>query len=477
VRARACAAVVAEVWAEIENPGRRTGTLIFFGPPGAPFPRAASTPAARAQRILMISATNAKRAVLLAGSLVYTADVLHVHNFISTYYEDGALADAAADEQLVQEFLEQGQRLVSHEQFSKCLGELKQELVPGYGLFEGPEDPALKLFRELIVGFGGIRAVLLQIAHPYVAKAILMHSNVALDPYERAVKTQNFTFGMLYGSREEIIKASLAVRALHNPVKGALSDASGAFGSGASYNAAQAHALQLVAFTMPESIVFAFEMVRAPCTRCCAIAHKLILLPRVTQLDRRLTTVEKDALVRVNLRFQKCFGLSSPAFPQTWKAYSRLYGAILRSPSLLNVTPTTRTLVDALFVPPLKVLDPLIWVFKWMTFVQMPPRLREAYYRKLAWYDLVLFSLLVAQNRFLHRVLVWLFPPWVRFVPAYGRLMDHTTPGHRSGLAAVLAEQMAWLGDVALRQLLPKRDKAAMDKRLAPPREPHKSLP
>ena len=81
------------------------------------------------------------------------------------------------------------------------------------GIF-GPPSAIWRIDREAAIFLGAGRALLLQLAHPWVAAAIDQHSHTFADPIERFHRTFGIVFNMVFGSLEN----SLAVaRQLHSP--------------------------------------------------------------------------------------------------------------------------------------------------------------------------------------------------------------------------------------------------------------------
>ena len=74
--------------------------------------------------------------------------------------------------------------------------------------------------------FGGGRALLLQVAHPLVAAAVLEHSAFQTDPISRLRGTLRVSFTYLFGDAEQAHAAIQSVNHLHARVRGTLSQAS-----------------------------------------------------------------------------------------------------------------------------------------------------------------------------------------------------------------------------------------------------------
>ncbi|KAL4921995.1 hypothetical protein BDW62DRAFT_197234 [Aspergillus aurantiobrunneus] len=109
-----------------------------------------------------------------------------------------------------------------------------------------------KILKESITGFGGFGALLLQIAHPGVARGVNNHSEFATRQIDRAEKTAIYVYMMVYGTREEKAYIREWVNRMHSRVKG---------GEGDSAYRAQDPDLQLwVAATLYVGWVKSYEM-------------------------------------------------------------------------------------------------------------------------------------------------------------------------------------------------------------------------
>lgn len=108
------------------------------------------------------------------------------------------------------------------------------------------------ILKESITGFGGFGALLLQIAHPGVARGVNNHSEFATRQLDRAEKTAIYVYMMVYGSEDEKSFIREWVNKMHSRVKG---------GEGDTKYHAQDPDLQLwVAATLYVGWVKAYEM-------------------------------------------------------------------------------------------------------------------------------------------------------------------------------------------------------------------------
>ena len=116
---------------------------------------------------------------------------------------------------------------VSRADLEELLSEL--ERLPGdphLGLF-GPGSAVWQVSRESAIFLGAGRAELLQLAHPWVAAALLQHSNLMNDAIGRFHSTFRVIYTMLFGTRAQAFAASRQVYQLHTGIRGELPHAVG----------------------------------------------------------------------------------------------------------------------------------------------------------------------------------------------------------------------------------------------------------
>src|SRR5215472_2712353 len=85
---------------------------------------------------------------------------------------------------------------------------------PRAGIF-GPQSMSWRIHRESALFLGAARAMLLQLAHPWVATAIEQHSSVMTRPIARFHNTFRIMFAMLFGSLHQAVAASRHLHTVH----------------------------------------------------------------------------------------------------------------------------------------------------------------------------------------------------------------------------------------------------------------------
>ena len=87
------------------------------------------------------------------------------------------------------------------------------------GLF-GPESITWEIMGDVSGFIGGIRALLIQAAHPEVVAGVADHSRYREDPLGRLSRTSNYVTATSYGAMPEVEAAVAIVRRAHRRVRG-----------------------------------------------------------------------------------------------------------------------------------------------------------------------------------------------------------------------------------------------------------------
>lgn len=87
------------------------------------------------------------------------------------------------------------------------------------GLF-GPDSVTWRVMGDPATFIGGIRALMIQAAHPEVAAGVHEHSSYRHDPLGRLSRTSNYVTATSYGAMPEVEAAVRTVRQAHTPVRG-----------------------------------------------------------------------------------------------------------------------------------------------------------------------------------------------------------------------------------------------------------------
>ena len=222
--------------------------------------------------------------------------------------------------------------------------------------YYGPGSITWRLDREAILSVGGSRAVLMQLAHPLVAAGVSQHSVYASDPYGRWRRTFVLSQALVFGTRSQARQAAQTINHRHQPVRGTLDTSTGAFASGAAYQARDPALLFWVHATLVDTILYLYPLLIAP-----------------------LAPAEQETYYQESLRSVRLLGLPPDYAPPTLAAFHDYMHTMLTG-DCLAVTPAARELAALVQHPPmLPAAWPLFEAISKITIGLLPTCLREQY--------------------------------------------------------------------------------------------------
>jgi uncharacterized protein (DUF2236 family) len=298
--------------------------------------------------------------------------------------------------------------IVTRRDLEESLARVRADVRDPRAGIHGPGTAAWRLQKESILFLGGGRAVLLQLAHPFVAYAIDQHSKTRADVVGRFQRTFQNVFAMSFGDLDEAFTAARRVHNVHVRIKGVLPDGTG-------YQANDADSLKWVWATLVHTTVYVRELVLGR------------IAPRV-----------KDELVRDTRQFARLFAIPEALMPESWAQLDR-YVAEMMASSVLTVSEPARDMARFLFGGRLGG-----WL-QTMTAGMLPPRLRQAYgfpwgVRRRMMFDASIAAIAPAWR---------LLPRRARYLPAYVDAMRRLAGQPPSTLARWMDRKMSSLAQLA----------------------------
>jgi len=199
---------------------------------------------------------------------------------------------------------------------------------------------------ESVLLLGGPRALLMQLAHPAVAKAVDEHSDFERDPFARLRRTLDMTSALVFGSDGEAARSVASIRAVHGRVVGD------------GYRADDPELLLWVHATLVDTALH---------------VHRVFL--------RRLSRREAEEFYEQSTAVAVALGLPRECQPRDLAAFRAYVDHMVAT---LEVTATARRLSRAVLEPrvPL-VTTPVFAAVRQVTIGLLPARLRSAY--RLSW--------------------------------------------------------------------------------------------
>ncbi len=247
-------------------------------------------------------------------------------------------------------------RYVSEADLVARLEELAgRTLDPVAGIY-GPDSISWHIGRHTSLFWGSWRAVLLQLAHPWVANAVCQHSHFMEDPLGRFHRTFATVFRMTFGDLDTALQTARGLYQMHTGIKGHITCPAGRFAAGSPYQANEAHALFWVHATLVETTIMMYE-----------------------QTVRPLRDEEKAQYYEESKRTVCLFGIPESIVPPDWRSFLE-YTRYMWASDTLSVCETARTSADYLFrVRQMPATMILTRPARKVTSIMLPPRFREAY--------------------------------------------------------------------------------------------------
>jgi len=245
---------------------------------------------------------------------------------------------------------------ITEELFEAQLERVRRECAdPVVGVF-GPDSLMWEINKYPFSAMQGAgRALLLQIAHPWITNAIDEHSKTREDPVGRGNRTFTHVGRIVFGSLDQAIDSARVVYRLHTEIKGRLVAGSKASPTGSDYFANEVAASVWVHATLWDTSAMMYEMFVRP-----------------------LTPEEKERYYQETRRFAWLFGIPDEALPKNWNEFMA-YNQRMWNGSELQVNANTLELTGFLFRPKQKYLRSAMKWIRQVTAVTMPERLVKAY--------------------------------------------------------------------------------------------------
>ncbi|MCK1745431.1 DUF2236 domain-containing protein [Bradyrhizobium sp. 139] len=244
--------------------------------------------------------------------------------------------------------------MVSGNDLESALDQVRAHAAaPLAGVF-GPTSVTWQIDREAVIFLGAGRALLLQLAHPWVAAAIAEHSKTFADPIGRFHRTFDIVFAMVFGSLDRALLSSRQLHRRHSMIVGEMPEAVGPFAAGSRYCANDIPSLRWVHSTLVETAL---------------MAHDLVLPP--------LSAEERERYWTESRMFGALFGLTGDDLPADWAGFVAYTTAMTQSDTL-TVSAAAREIARQIFDGARPWLRPPRW-YRALTARMLPEPLRAGF--------------------------------------------------------------------------------------------------
>ena len=218
----------------------------------------------------------------------------------------------------------------------------------------GPSSMTWHIDKEAAIFLGAGRALLLQLAHPWIAAAITQHSQTLADPIGRFHRTFTAMFTMVFGTTEQALAAARRLHQRHRRISGTLAEATGPFAAGSRYEANEIKALCWVHATLIDTALIAYQLVCPP-----------------------LSAAERERYWIEARLFAAFFGIPQGVLPQSWADFAAGNETMWRS-HVLTVGDEARKIAGAVLSGAGTWLPLPSW-YRTLTARLLPMRLRAEF--------------------------------------------------------------------------------------------------
>lgn len=216
-----------------------------------------------------------------------------------------------------------------------------------------------RVHREMAVLLGWTSAILFQLAHPLVARAVADHSGFRggwAAPWRRLARTLDAMLALTFGPEADAERAARGINAIHDRVHGPVPPHEGGLTPRASYSAHDPDLLAWVHLTCVDGFLRAYVTFVAP-----------------------LTADERDRYCAEAAAIEPMLGIPPGRLPRTWAAVQAEIAARVASGEIV-VGPTARTLATDILRPPgLRLAGPMLAPLRLATAGLLWPAIRESY--------------------------------------------------------------------------------------------------
>ena len=191
----------------------------------------------------------------------------------------------------------------------------------------GPHTITWQLYREPFVVLGGVRALLLQVAHPAVAQGVAQYSSFQSDPFGRGYRTFAAMASIYFGNQQQADQTARRLQMMHSGIKGQYPQIPA--------TSRPASETPFVA-TDPELLLWVLATLTDTTLRVCE------WLP-----VRHLPAGWREQFYEESKTTARLMGIPASAYPVDLQAFQEYFNGMLNG-DLLGSTPACRTMAQAI---------------------------------------------------------------------------------------------------------------------------------
>jgi uncharacterized protein (DUF2236 family) len=233
---------------------------------------------------------------------------------------------------------------------------------PGTDGFFPPGSMVRRVNQEAVLLLGSGKAVLLQLAHPFVAAGVDDFSSFQSEILKRLYNTLLFMHRLVFEDRRTAQQALRQFHGIHERIRGRLGEPAGRFAADTPYSGTDPEAKLWVHATFVSGALQTYQRFIAP----------------LTPNERRAYYADSWVLARL-------MGIPEQIVPATLEEFEQ-YMTVMLATNALAVTDRTRRLARAVLYPRVGLLPAAsAGLLRFVTAGLLPERFRQEY--RLAWGD------------------------------------------------------------------------------------------
>jgi uncharacterized protein (DUF2236 family) len=263
-----------------------------------------------------------------------------------------------------------------------------------------PGTQTWRINKEAVLLLGAGRALLMQAAHPMIARALVEHSYFREHPLRRLLHTLSGISRMIFSDKQQARHIARHIRRRHQAISGEIDELIGDFPPGRRYFADNP-ALQMWVFaTLVDTAIIIYERFICP-----------------------LNDVEKAQYYNESTVWATWLGITRDALPVDYPAFQKYLSEMLES-GQIAVGPNGKLIQSFIFRPNLPYVPNWIWApLRLLTKAFLPKRLQNEY----GFRQHLLHKAVCATMIGFIKTVIWICPERWRSIPIAYRIKPAET--------------------------------------------------
>ena len=201
--------------------------------------------------------------------------------------------------------------------FHKAIASLEAKVTAPVEGYFGPKSMTWHCYKNPVMVFGALRALLLQLCHPAVSEGVRKYSNFRSDSFGRIRRTFHSMHTIFFGNTKNANRIAMGLHHMHSGIKSTTNKKA--------FTAIDPELLLWVQATLVEATFYAFETGGIP-----------------------LREDEKEQFFEESKITATLMGIPPDVYPQNLAAFNKYFDKMIKGDELV-INKVTQEIVDAVF--------------------------------------------------------------------------------------------------------------------------------